>query len=634
MIAFKSLALRRGVRLLFEDVSFTIHQGQKVGVTGANGAGKSSLFALLLGQLQADAGELCVPPGAVIAHVAQEVQADGREAIEYIMDGDTELRAVQEALQQCDAGQDGLAYAQLHARYENIGGYQARARAARLMNGLGFQGEDEARAVAEFSGGWRMRLNLAKALMCRSDILLLDEPTNHLDLDAVIWLQEWLVEYPGTLLLISHDRDFLDGITDCIAHLENQRITLYTGNYSSFEARRAEQLAQLQSAYERQQREIKHIQSFIDRFRAKATKARQAQSRIKALARMEVIAMAHVDSPFEFSFPAPRKLPRPLLSLDEANVGYAGHAILEGVQLSLAPGDRIGLLGANGAGKSTLIKTLAGALPLLGGRLMRAQDLQLGYFAQHQIEQLDMQASPLLHLQRLDPRASEKELRGFLGGFDFQGDMALAPVAPFSGGEKARLALALLIFQRPNLLLLDEPTNHLDLEMRHALGVALQDYEGALVLVSHDRHLLRTVTDDFWLVGAGQVQAFDGDLDDYRRQLNELRRNTASLGLDGASSGGPSRKDQRRQQAERRSQLGPLRKALSTAETRMESLSRARQELEAQLAAPGLYEPDQKERLKELLAAKATADRELEMAELAWLEAGEALEMAERDIPA
>ena len=633
MIGFKSLALRRGPRVLFENVGFTIHVGQKVGITGANGAGKSSLFALLLGELHPDEGELSLPPGAVIAHVAQEVTADGKAAIEYVIDGDRELRAVQQAMDSTDAAQDGLAYAQLHARFDTIGGYQARARAARLMNGLGFQPEEESRAVAEFSGGWRMRLNLAKALMCRSDILLLDEPTNHLDLDAVIWLQEWLSDYPGTLLLISHDRDFLDEITDCIVHIENQGVTLYTGNYSSFESRRAEMLAQRQSAYEKQQREIQHIQSFVDRFRAKATKARQAQSRLKALARMEVIALAHADSPFEFAFPTPRKLPRPLLRLDEVVVGYAGRPILEGVDLTLSPGDRIGLLGPNGAGKSTLIKTLAGNLPLLSGKIVQAQDLQLGYFAQHQIEQLDMEASPLLHLQRLDPRATEKELRGFLGGFGFQGDMALAAAGPFSGGEKARLALALLIFQKPNLLLLDEPTNHLDLDMRHALGLALQDYEGALVLVSHDRYLLRSVTDDFWLVSAGGLQTFDGDLDDYRRQLAELRR-TTSLATVGIDHGGLSRKDQRRQQAEKRTQLGPLRKALSQAESRLESLSRSKQDLETQLADPILYEAGEKDRLKSLLAQKVEIDRELDLAEQGWMEASEALEAAEREIAA
>jgi len=633
MIGFKSLALRRGPRLLFEDVNLTIHAGQKVGVTGANGAGKSSLFGLFLGTLHADHGELSMPPNLVIAHVAQETAADARPAIEFVLDGDREYRAIQNELEHEEAGADGMRHAHLLGRFELIGGYDAKARAGRLMNGLGFNPGDENRAVAEFSGGWRMRLNLAQALMCRSDLLLLDEPTNHLDLDAVIWLQDWLAGYPGTLLLISHDRDFLDDIADQIVHIENQTATLYTGNYTAFETRRAEMLAQRQAAFEKQQREIAHIRSYVDRFRAQATKARQAQSRLKALARMELISQAHADSPFDFDFLPPPKMPRPLLRFDEAAVGYGDKPILKNVEFTLSPGDRIGLLGANGAGKSTLIKTLAGVLPLLAGKRIDAQDLRLGYFAQHQIEQLTMDESPLWHVQRLDPKATEKDLRGFLGGFDFQGDVALSPIAPFSGGEKARLALALLIYQRPNLLLLDEPTNHLDLEMRYALSRALQDFEGALVVVSHDRYLLRTVADDFWLVADGRAGRFDGDLEDYRKLLGERRNAQAGAAAEEAKPA-VSRKDQRRQDAEKRQQLRPFQQALGKAEAALEKLAQAKAAVEARLADPAIYEPGNKELMQSLLLEKAGLSRELEEAETAWLEAGEALETAENTLAA
>ena len=633
MIGFKSLALRRGVRLLFEEVNLTIHPGQKVGLTGANGAGKSSLFGLFLGTLHPDHGELSVPPGWVVAHVAQETAADARPAIEFVLDGDREYRAIQAELDHEEAGADGMRHAELHGRFEQIGGYDARARAGRLLNGLGFGPGDEARAVAEFSGGWRVRLNLAQALMCRSDLLLLDEPTNHLDLDAVIWLQDWLAGYAGTLLLISHDRDFLDDIADQIVHIENQTVTLYSGNYTAFETRRAEMLAQRQAAFEKQQREIAHIRSYVDRFRAQATKARQAQSRLKALARMELISQAHADSPFDFDFLPPPKMPRPLLRFDEVAAGYGDKPILENVELTLSPGDRVGLLGANGAGKSTLIKTLAGVLPLRAGQRIDAQDLRLGYFAQHQIEQLTMDESPLWHLQRLNPKATEKELRGFLGGFDFQGDSAMAPIAPFSGGEKARLALALLIYQRPNLLLLDEPTNHLDLEMRYALSRALQDFEGALVVVSHDRYLLRTVADDFWLVADGRAGRFEGDLEDYRKLLGE-RRAAQAGGAEAGAAAAVSRKDQRRQDAENRQRLRPFQQALSKAEAALDRLAQAQAEVEARLAEPEVYAAAHKARLQSLLLDKARTARQLEEAEAAWLQAGEALEQAEKALAA
>ncbi|WP_411725419.1 ATP-binding cassette domain-containing protein [Methyloglobulus sp.] len=624
MLNFKNIALRRGVRVLFSNASFTIHKGQKVGFTGANGAGKSSLFALIKNELHLDEGDFSLPPGLEIAHVAQETPAVSSSALDYIMDGDRELRRLQQQLTIAETARDGLKQAELHAALETIGGYTAQAKAARLMNGLGFKSEQERNAVNSFSGDWRMRLNLAQALMCRSDVLLLDEPTNHLDLDAVIWLQDWLCRYDGTLLLISHDRDFLDTIADHIVHIEQNKVDIYTGNYSAFEKMRAEKLAQQRSAYLKQQRKIAHIQSFVDRFKAQATKARQAQSRIKALERMEVIAMAHVDSPFDFSFPKPGRMQNPLLKLDKVDVGYGQTKVIHGANLSISPGDRIGLLGPNGAGKSSLIKVLAGDMRPLCGTRLEAESLNIGYFAQHQLEQLRLDESPLRHLQRIDQKATEKELRNYLGGFDFQGDKVLEAVKPFSGGEKARLVLALLVYRNPNLLLLDEPTNHLDLEMRHALSVALQDYQGAIILVSHDRHLLRTVTDRFLLVGEGQLQPFDGDLDDYRLWLAERKKGEEKNTDDLTAT--VSRKDQRKQDAERRQKHKPLLDALKKAEQAVEKYHNEQRHLEFELAEPTLYAESEKDKLKKLLARKAEIDKALDAAETGWMEAEEQLE--------
>lgn len=625
MINFKSVTLRRGQRLLFENASFTVHRGERVGITGANGAGKSSLFEVILGTLHPEAGEVSMPPGLAIAHVAQETPAVAQSALDYVMDGDRELRLIQADLARAEVRGDGVELAHLHAHLEAAGGYEAPAKAARLLAGLGFAPGDERRAVAEFSGGWRMRLNVAQALMCRSDVLLLDEPTNHLDLDAVIWLQDWLAGYPGTLLLVSHDRDFLDDLADHVLHIENRTASLYTGNYSAFENRRAELLAQQQSSYERQQREIARISGFVDRFRAQATKARQVQSRIKALERMQLVAKAQADSTFEFSFYPPDKLPSPLLKLDAAAAGYAGTPIFQGVKLTLNPGDRVGLLGPNGAGKSTLVKLMAGVLAPLSGERLAAQDLRIGYFAQHQLEQLRPEESALRHLQRLDPKAAEKDLRGFLGGFGFRGDQALEPIAPFSGGEKSRLALALLIYQKPNLLLLDEPTNHLDLNARDALCLALQDYQGAMVVVSHDRYLLRTLTDDYWLVADGVLQDFAGGLDDYRQWLAE-RRNARPF--EETVQGSLSRKEQRRSEADRRRLLRPLQQAQQAAEVALEKWTAAKQDLERQLADSDLYRSEAKVRLQALLMEKAGVEKSLAEAESAWLEASEALESA------
>jgi len=628
MLNFKNVSLRRGSRVLFANTSFTLHKGQKVGITGANGVGKSSFFALIRNELHPDAGDFTMPQQLEVAHVAQETPATEQAALEYIIGGDQELRNIQQNISQAEQDDNGIKQAELHAKMDIIGGYTATARAARLMNGLGFQSSQERLSVSSFSGGWRMRLNLAQALMCRSDVLLLDEPTNHLDLDAVIFLQDWLCRYPGTLLLISHDREFLDTIADHIVHIENQVGEIYTGNYSAFEKIRAEKLALQQSSFEKQQREIAHIQSFISRFRAQATKAKQAQSRIKSLQRMELIAQAHVDSPFNFSFAQPDKLPNPMLKLENVSIGYGKTNILNDINLFISPGDRIGLLGPNGAGKSTLIKVLANELSINAGESQFADTLKLGYFAQHQLEQLHLDESPLWHLQKINPKATEKELRNFLGGFNFKDDKTFDPIAPFSGGEKARLVLALLVYQNPNLLLLDEPTNHLDLEMRHALSVALQDYQGAIIIVSHDRHMLRSVTDQLYLVANGKVSQFDGDLDDYRLWLNEQKL-LASDSAENTPATSINKKVQRKQDAERRKKLKPLYDALRKADKALEKHHQQQKNLESQLAETSLYEESNKVRLKQVLLEKSQIDQALEESELEWMEISEQLEATE-----
>ncbi len=631
MLNFKNISLRRGTDVLFSGASFTIHKAQKLGITGANGVGKSSFFAFIRNELHPDEGDFTMPPGLQIAHVAQETPAVPCNAIEYVIDGDQELRRLQLQLQAAEQADDGIKQAELHAKLDTLGGYTAQSRASRLLNGLGFLPAQEQKAVAEFSGGWRMRLNLAQALMCRSDVLLLDEPTNHLDLDAVMWLQDWLCKYPGTLLLISHDRDFLDAVADHIIHIEQQKAEIYTGNYTAFEKIRAEKLAQQQSAYEKQQQEIAHMQSFVDRFKAKATKAKQAQSRVKALEKMSLIAQAHVDSPFDFTFVAPNKLPNPLIKISQASVGYDQTVILKDINLSISPGDRIGLLGPNGAGKSTLIKVLAGEMEPLSGEKQDAEMLKIGYFAQHQLEQLHLDESPLWHLRKINPKATEKELRNYLGGFNFHGDKALDKVAPFSGGEKARLVLALLVYQQPNLLLLDEPTNHLDLEMRHALSVALQEFRGAIILVSHDRHMLRSVTDQLILVANAKVQLYDGDLVDYHQWLVEQKQQNIEQPDTIKASQSMSRKEQRKLDAERRQKLKPLYDAVNNAEREIEKLHQEQQQLEKILTDPEIYSDAEKDRLKQLLHQKAQLDKLLETTEADWLTAGEQLEIAENE---
>ena len=632
MIQFKNLSLVRGVKVLLEAASFQLHPGHKVGLIGANGAGKSSLFALLRGELQQEVGDLEIPPNWVIAHVAQEMLALSQSAIEFTLDGDAELREVEAALTSAESNHQGEKIADLHHRLTDIEGYLARARAAALLDGLGFAQIDLARPVSEFSGGWRVRLNLARALMCRSDLLLLDEPTNHLDLDAVYWLESWLREYRGTLLLISHDRDFLDAVVNNVLHIEQQRITLYRGGYSDFERQRAEKLALQQAMFEKQQRKVAHLHSYIDRFRVQATKARQAQSRIKALERMEMISAAHVDSQFSFEFRAPVAAPDPLLVLDDVDAGYEAKTILKKAVLAIRPGERLGLLGKNGAGKSTLIKLLAAELKPLAGKRVEGKDLKIGYFAQHQLEQLRPSESPLQHILLLDPNTREQEHLNYLGGFDFKGDMARSPITNFSGGEKSRLALALLIWTRPNLLLLDEPTNHLDLEMRHALTLALQDYEGGVILVSHDRALLRASCDNFVLVANGQVTPFDGDLDDYKQWLASQKTvNISAVPLLAFEAGQENKNTNTyaQQKQERQARIvarRPLIKETEVLEKQLEKYSIEKIKLDERAQEAALYDIENKTELQNLLKRQAELNSLIENAEMRWLELHEQLE--------
>ena len=624
MIQLRDITLRLGPDPLLEDARLTVHAGRKLGLVGANGTGKSTLFALLRGELSVDAGEVSIPSDWRMAWMAQETPGVPRPAIEYVLDGDSALRAAEAEVEAAEASGDGERIAYAHADFGAAEGYDARARAGILLHGLGFDPAVQERAVSEFSGGWRVRLNLARALMAPSDLLLLDEPTNHLDLETVIWLEQWLQNYTGTLILIAHDRDFLDAVAEGIVQIEHRRLHQYTGGYSAFERQRAERLAQQQALYERQQREIAHMEQFIDRFRAKATKARAAQSRIKALERMETVAPAHVDSPFHFQFPPAPDAGNPLIGFEDLSLGYADAPILSGLRQTLAPGDRIGLLGRNGAGKSTLIRALAGDLAPLGGRIQRARNLAVGYFAQHQLEQLDAQASPVVHLQRLSPNADPQKLRSFLGGFDFRGNQALDPVAPFSGGEKARLVLAMLVWQAPNLLLLDEPTNHLDLEMRHALNVALQAFEGAVVVVSHDRSLLESTVADYWLVAEGTVRDFKGDLNDYRRWLAQQERDSrraarAPTAAASAAAAKPARGEGR---------LRPLEKRLRAAEAAFEAVDARLDAIEAQLADPAIYAEGAEATLQSLLDDQQREQTEKTRAEAEWMAAEEALQAA------
>ncbi|MGA1463870.1 MAG: ATP-binding cassette domain-containing protein [Steroidobacteraceae bacterium] len=621
MIQLDGVTLARGSRVLLEAADLRIHAGWRAGLIGANGSGKSSLFAALRGELGTEAGDLHLPAGWVVASVLQETPALSAPALDYVLDGDERLRTLERRLAAAESSGDGAAIGECHAALATMDGYSARARAAELLAGLGFRHAEMEQPVASFSGGWRMRLNLARALIARADLLLLDEPTNHLDLEAIVWLERWLATYPGTLLVISHDREFLDGCVSHIVHLQRCRLVAYPGNYSAFEKQRAEQLAVQQAAHARQQREIARIDAFVRRFRAKATKARQVQSRLKALDRLQRVAAAHVDSPFDFSFPDPERAPNPLLGLTDAALGYADKPLLEPLTLQLRPGQRLGLLGPNGAGKSTLMRALAGDLKPQAGRRTEGYGLEIGYFAQHQLEQLEPDASPLAHLSRREPRTREQDLRDFLGRFDFDGNLAETPVERLSGGERARLVLALIVRQRPNLLLLDEPTNHLDLDMRHALATALAGFEGSMVVVSHDRALLDSVCEEFWLVADGQAQPFDGDLADYLDWASSRMRNQGTRPDTGREDRRRSREaaDSRRQEWIQKRR--PLLRECTRLEQEIEQSRRQLADIDTRLADPLLYDQSGAAAMTELAQTRANLTDRLATAEERWLEA-------------
>lgn len=637
MIQFQAVSLRRGHKLLLEQANLTLYSGWKVGLVGSNGSGKSSIFGLLLGQLQIDQGELVLSAGQQIAHMAQETPAVDRSALDYVLDGDLIFREIEENIRLAERQHNMLHLGELHAKFADHDGYSAKARAAQLLTGLGIIDTQQENPVSSFSGGWRIRLNLAQALMRPSDLLLLDEPTNHLDMDAILWLEQWLQQYSGTLIIISHDRDFLDNTVSHIAHIERQQLLLYKGGYSAFERQRAEQMQQQQALFAKQQQQINQMEAFVRRFRAKATKAKQAQSRLKALERMEKISMAYVDSPLDFHFAAAPQLSSPLLSLQQAACGYNGISVIQNAILTLLPGDRIGLLGANGSGKSTLIKTLIAELPLVAGERQAGKNLKIGYFAQQQLEALDITASPLLQIKRITETASEQEIRNYLGGFGFHGDQALMSIQNFSGGEKARLALAIIAWQKPNLLLLDEPTNHLDLEVCHALEVALQSFDGALVLVSHDRHLLRNSVDNFLLVADGQIKPFKGDIDEYQTWLLEHRKLQVTKEQTATPDSKPEiransaveRRNKKRKESEYRSQLRPIKQAIKKLEADMDKLQAEKDKIETYLIDSDSYQDENKAELKLWLQQQVELNKELATTEENWLQQQELLESLE-----
>ena len=611
---------------MFDHASLTIHAGQRVAIIGVNGCGKSTLFQLLLKELSVDAGEIEMPANLRIAHMAQEVSGIEREARDYIIDGHKVLRELEQALAQAEQEGNDMALASLHAQMDAIDGYRIKHQVEAIMLGLGFSSADYTRPVASFSGGWRIRLNLARALVCPSDVLLLDEPTNHLDIEAIHWLEEWLQHYPGSVLLISHDRDFIDAVASHIVHIEDQKIHSYKGSYSAFERQRAEKLMQQQSLYEKQQVRKAELQRFIDRFKAKATKAKQAQSRIKALERMQLVSAVREASAYHFQIPCAEKAGNPLVNWFNVDIGYPGKPVLRKCNFSIQPGMRIGLLGANGAGKSTLIKTLAQEQTILSGEAEASEHLKIGYFAQHQLEALDLDASPVLHLQRLSPAVTEQSIRDFLGSFRIHGEMALGNIRNFSGGEKARLALAIVAWHKPNLLLMDEPTNHLDIEMREALAEALQAFAGAVLLVSHDRYLLRHCVDEFWLVDEGQVRTFEGDLQDYydlKKQQGQQRNNMVE------EKKVENKKLGRQEAAQKRAQLAPLTKAVRSLENDMDKIQQQLDGIIDRLSGTDIYEAEKKSELQRLLAEEAALKAKMENLEQQWFEKQEVLQQLE-----
>ncbi len=614
MLSFNNLALRRGTNLLFENVSFTVHRDNKVGLVGANGTGKTSLFKMIQGEIDSDEGDFKYPPDLKIACLAQEVPGTDELALSYVMSGDLKLLEIQNSITKAENEKDYGALGELHSQFEDHDGFTAKSRAEQLLVGLGFSEEEFSKPLKDFSGGWRVRLNLAKTLMQPADLLLLDEPTNHLDLDAIIWLGNWIKSFKGAMLLISHDREFLDECVGFIAHLHNSTIELYKGNYSQFEIRKAARLAELESNYNKQQREISHMQDFVRRFKAKATKARQAQSRIKALERMELIAPAHIDSPFQFTIPETEKISNPLIVLEDADLGYSD-AIINKVKITFRPGDRIGLLGVNGAGKSTFVKSLKGDLQLLQGNKTEGKNLTIGYFSQHQVDDLMLDKSPIDHLAKFEKKATESEIRNFLGGFNFRGDKAKDVIKNFSGGEKARLALAIIAFQRPNLLLMDEPTNHLDMDMRQALTVALQEFSGAIVLISHDRHLLANTVDEFLIINEGKIERFNGDLLDYRKMI-----------LQGPLKESFKSKKDNEDKVKDRKDLKKIKTQILAIEKTLKRLNRKLAETQEFLNSPELYNDSSKMNLHDLLRDQVNLDTEIKSTEQEWLELNEELE--------
>jgi ATP-binding cassette subfamily F protein 3 len=625
MIILRDISLRRGSKTLLSEANVTLQNGQRLALIGANGCGKSSLFALLMGELGADQGEITGMQNQRLAHMAQEVALTDQPALEFVLRGDNHLAALRDRLQAAEAAEDFSLAGTIHNELETIDGYSAERRVERLLLGLGFASNAITRPVSDFSGGWRIRLNLARALMTPSDVMLLDEPTNHLDLDATLWLQQWLLQYPGTLVMISHDRDFIDATCQRILHIEHQQLQTYPGNYSAFEQQRAERLANQQANYEKQQRRVAEIDDFVRRFRYKATKAKQAQSRLKELERMQKLAPAHVDSPFNFSFVPPSKSSDPLLNIDRATMGYGDKAVLSGVSLHLRPGSRYGLLGKNGAGKSTLLKSLIGELPLLSGEYVPGEHCSIGYFDQQQLEALDVDASAALHLQRLSPKAREQEILDFLGGFNFRGDTATKAIAPFSGGEKARLALAMVVWQKPNLLVLDEPTNHLDLDMRHAMEVALQAYEGAVLLVSHDRHMLRNTVEELLLVHDGKVDEYADDLDGYEQWILSSYRDKDPQQTPEQSADN-SRKEKRQQAAALRQSTRPLMKKIQQTENRIAQAESELNDIQGRLGDSKLYEAEAREELAALVKREGELKSQHAELEEEWLELQQEME--------
>jgi ATP-binding cassette subfamily F protein 3 len=626
MLQINKLHIQLGNKLLFDDASATVFPNHKVAIVGANGCGKSTLFSAIKDQHFHDSGEIQFPKGWRLAWVKQETPAMERSALDYVIDGHHTYRQLSAELEQAENENNGQKIAHCYHELENINAFAIPSKAGELLNGLGFSQQQHHLPVSSFSGGWRMRLNLAQALLVDSDCLLLDEPTNHLDLDAVIWLEKWLAKYSGTILLISHDRDFIDNICNSIIHVENCQLNQYTGNYSNFERQRSEKLAQQQANYEKQQAEIKHIQSFVDRFKAKASKAKQAQSRIKMLERMEQIAPAHIDSQFHFEFKPAKQLPNPIIKFDKVAAGYDNKPILKNIKLNLVPGSRIGLLGKNGAGKSTLIKTLAKELTPLSGDVEHSKHLKIGYFCQHQLEQLTKGNSPVQHLKQLNPALTEQEARNYLGSFGFNGDQSLDVIDAFSGGEKARLVLALLVYQQPNLLLMDEPTNHLDIEMRQALTIALQSFDGAMILISHDRHLLKASCDDLYLVDSGSVTAFNDDLEGYHQWLLEQNSSKEKSEDDNKQHSAQAKKEQKRIEAEMRKELSPIKKQADALEKQQAKYSNSLAEIEETLADTELYNPENKAKLTGVLAQQTEYKSKLEELELAWFECEEQIE--------